>query len=160
IECVLELAVNERLSGGQTAIDKNGAENCFKGVGKGGSAVASTVRFLAATKNEVFAEAERAALFGKRAAGDRVCAGPWERAFVERGEMVVEIAREDELDDSVAEKLEALIVLSGRAVFVRDGGMSQGELEKRVVAEIVTQAFLKFAEVSHRRGAVIQPRWF
>ena len=74
----------------------------------------------------------------ERPAIDELRAGLGQRALVEGGELLIQLAREDELQDGVAKELEALIGLEGRVVLVGDRRVGQGELEQGGIAEDIT----------------------
>ena len=107
----LKFAQDEFLRGVKTAIEKNRAEHGFKGIGQRRGAFAAAVGFLAAAQMQMFAPRFSAAPCSARVlAVHQFGAGLGQRAFVEAGKFVVEFAGQDELEDGVAEKLEALVV--------------------------------------------------
>ena len=112
-------------------------------------AFASAVHFLAAAQNQMRAEAERAGVFGQRAAVDEFGARLGQRAFVERGKFFIKLVREDELQHGVAEKFQPLVVRRRRAAFVRDGRMRQRQPQQALVAERVAETGLEFGEFGH-----------
>lgn len=95
------------------AVEEDGAEECFVGVGEVGLAVAAAGGFFAAGEDEVFAEGDAFGLRGEGAAIDHLGAGFGEGAFADVGEAVVEFGGEDEAEDGVAEEFEALVVGEG-----------------------------------------------
>ncbi len=116
----MELAKNKFTCGIKAAIEKNRAEKGFKGICEGGGTVAATVDFFAATEDEMFAQAEMAGMFGKGATIDEFGAGFCERAFAKRGKILVELASENELKNSITQELEALVGLDWNTLFVGD----------------------------------------
>ena len=62
--------------------------------------------------------------------------------------MSVEIFRYDQLENGIAQKFEALIVLVISLFFVADTGMSQGLLEQGLIAKLVAEALLERFHVS------------
>ena len=94
-------------------------------------------------------QADGATVLGQHAAVDERGAALGERTFAVVGKFVVERVGEDELQDRVAEKLQALVGLDVRARFVRDAGMREGEAEEFLVLERVTDPGLKCAQVRH-----------
>ncbi len=77
------------------------------------------------------------------AAIDQFGAGLGQRAFAEGGEFVVKLARQHELEDGIAQEFEPLVVLHGRALFMRDGRVGEGETQQGGIAEPVVQPFLQ-----------------
>ncbi len=149
-EGVVEMLGDEFLGGGITSIQENGADHRFESIGEGGGAFAAAVGIFASAQQQVLTEAQAAALFGEGPPVDQFGAGLGERPFAKGGKTNVKVAREDKLQHGVAEKLKALIVLRGRALFVRDGGMRQRELEQREVGKRVAQSELEFTKIIHR----------
>ena len=86
----------------------------------------------------MLAQAQVPGALGQGAAIDQLGAGLGERAFTEAGELLVQFAREHELQDGVAQEFEALVGLGGGALLMRDRGMGQGEPQKGRVAKDVT----------------------
>jgi hypothetical protein len=97
----------------------------------------------------VIAESQTSALLSERATIDHLGAGLGKRTFANVWEFLVEFARQDELKDSVTEEFEALIVLNGGALLVRNGRMRQRQSQQIRIAESVTQAGLEFLDSWH-----------
>jgi hypothetical protein len=68
----------------------------------------------------VRADAQMPGALGQGPAIDEFGAGLGQRAFAEGGEFLIQLAREDELQDGVAKEFEPLIGLDGRALLMRD----------------------------------------
>jgi hypothetical protein len=120
----MELLKNEFTGGVKPAIKKNSAKKGFKGICERGGTISATVKFFASAQNEMFAQAKVASMFGEGAAIDKFGASFREGAFAERGEILVEFASQNELEDGVTEEFEALIGLDGNALFVGNRGVS------------------------------------
>jgi hypothetical protein len=116
----MELAKNEFTGGIKAAIEKNRAKEGFESICESGRTVAATVDLFAATEDEMFAEAKLAGVIGEGAAINEFCAGFCERAFAKRGEILVELASENELQHGVPEEFETLVGLDWNALFVGD----------------------------------------
>jgi hypothetical protein len=97
----------------------------------------------------MFAQRERAAMHGERAAIHQLGAGFGQRAFIEGGKFFVEFAGQRELQHGVAKEFEPLIVLDGRALLMRHGRMRQREAQQAFVAKRVSKAGLEGGEVGH-----------
>jgi hypothetical protein len=102
----------------KTAIEENRSEQRFESVRKSRSAFAATVEFFASAQEEMFAEAKLARVFGQSAAIDKFSAGFRQRTFAEGREILVKLPSENELEDRIAEELEALVGLDGNTLFV------------------------------------------
>ena len=105
------------------------------------------MEFFAPTEDEMLAEAKLPGVFGKRAAINEFGAGFRERALAKRGEILVELASENELKHSVTEEFEALVGLDRNALFMGDGWVSQSEPEEGSVVEGVTEKVLEIVVV-------------
>jgi hypothetical protein len=116
----MELAQNKFTGGIKAAVEKNRAEKGFESVRKSGRAVATTVEFFAPTEDEMLAEAKLAGVFCEGAAIDEFGAGFREGTFAEGGEILVELASKNELEDSITEEFEPLIGLDRNTLFVSD----------------------------------------
>lgn len=138
-----KMVQHELPGGAETAIEKNRAQHRFEGIGERGGALAAAVGFLAAADDEIFAKAEEPAFFREGAAVDKFGAGLGERAFVVSGKFFVQLLREHELEDGVAEEFEALVVLGGRALLVGDGRMGERELEQGGILKRMAEAGLE-----------------
>lgn len=125
------------------AVEEDGAEEGFVGVGEVGGTVAAAGGFFAAGKDEVFAKSEAFGLGGEGAAVDHLGAGFGERAFADAGEAGVEFAGEDEAEDRVAEEFQALVVRNDSGRFMCNGGVGKGEFQQVGLLELVAEAFLE-----------------
>ena len=105
------------------------------------------------------AESQRAPAGAQRAAVDQFGAGFGERAFVEVRKSFIQFPGQSELQHGVAEELEALVVLHGRAQFVGDGWMGHRELQEAFIAEGVTESDLQCSEVRHGSSSVRRRRF-
>ena len=143
------MAQNELARGLESAIEKDRAEQRLEGVGQRGGPLAAAVQFLAAAEDQMLPEAQFAALLGQRAAIDEFGAGLGQRAFAEGGKFFVQLARQHELQNGVAEEFQPLIRLHRRALLVRDRGMGQREPQQFQVAEDVAQPVLQFLVFGH-----------
>jgi hypothetical protein len=128
-ESAEELAQNEFACGLEPLVQEDSAQKRLEGVSQGRGALATAGDFLAAAEDEVAAEAELTGALGQAATVDEFGAGFGERTFAEAGELFVKFASQGKLEDSIAEKLEALIGLKGQALLVRDGGMCQSQTQ-------------------------------
>lgn len=88
-------------------------------------------------------------MHGQGATIDELGAGLGQRAFIEGRKFFVEFVGQRELQDGVAKKFQALIVLDGRSLFMRDGRMGQREPQQRFIAERVSKAGLEIGERGH-----------
>jgi hypothetical protein len=76
------------------------------------------MEFFASTQDEMLAEAELPRVVSEGASIHKFSASFGERAFAKRWKILIELASENELEDSVAEEFEPLIGLDGHALFV------------------------------------------
>jgi len=84
------------------------------------------------------AQAELTSMLGESAAIDEFGASFGEWAFPEGREILIELARENELEDGVTKEFEPLVRLDWHALFVGDRWMRQGEPQESPVAKSVT----------------------
>jgi hypothetical protein len=105
--------------------------------------------FLAAAEGQMGAEVHDGAVLGQGLAIDEFRPRLGQRPFVEGGKFFVKFAGEDELQDGVAEKLEPLVGLRGRALLVGDRRVRERELEQFQVAKCVSQFVLEFLVLGH-----------
>jgi len=145
----MKLAKNEFTGSLETAVEENRPEKGFERVRQSGGTLAPAVNFFASTQDEMLAEPELAGVFGKSATIDQLGASFGERAFAKGREILVELPSENELEDSVTEKFEALVGLHGNALFVRDGGMSQSKPQESRITKSVTELILEIVIVGH-----------
>jgi hypothetical protein len=68
----------------------------------------------------MFAEAKLVRVLGESTAIDEFSAGFRQRTFAEGGEILVKLARENKLEDRIAEELKALVGLDGDPLFMGD----------------------------------------
>ena len=109
----------------RAAVKQDGAEQRFDGVGEDGRALRAAGTQLAGTERQVRVDAERKADCGQRRLLDERRAGTAQIALGIVGPKLEEPARNREVEERVAEILEALVVGFGRAA------MRQREVEKR-----------------------------
>ena len=78
------------------------------------------------------------------------------------GKILIELAGENQTQHGVAQKFQSLIVLTSRAVFVRDRRMRERQAQEIFVPKTVAEADLKFGEVGHgdliNRGRLLRRR--
>lgn len=139
----LAVVENEPLGNGIIAVQVDGSDEGFKGIRKGGGTVAATVGFLAFAHEQVGAQIDAAGIGLERFAGDEPGAQLGEFALREGGEERVEKLGEDELNDGVAQELEALIVEVRLLRFVSQAGMSERFREEQGVPELVVNLLLE-----------------
>ena len=154
-----EFAQDEFTRHVEAAVQKNRAEQRLERVRQRGRAFPPAVHFLAVAQHQLRAEAERAGVFGQRAAVDELRARLGQRAFVEGGKFFIQLPGEDELQHRVAEKLEPLVVRGSslrfvaaggrRAAFMCDGRMRQREAQLAFVAKLITETVLKCGKIGH-----------
>jgi len=73
----------------------------------------------------MLAEVQMSRVLRERAAIDHFGAGFGQRPLAESRKLLVELARQHELEDSVAQELKPLIGLQRHALLVRDGRVRQ-----------------------------------
>ena len=155
----LELAEDEVAGGLEAAVEEDRAQQRLVSVGQRGGPLPAAVQLLAPAQDQVLANAKVPGAFGQGPAVDELGAGLGQRAFAEGGEFLIQLAREHELQDGVAQEFEALIGLDGRALFMRDRGMGQGELQQGGIAKDIAQPVLQFlVSGDGGHGAVVQAR--
>ncbi len=148
-ESAQELAKNEVARGFESPVNKNRPEQGLKGVCEGRRSLPAAVHFFATAKGEVGAEAQPPPVFGQGTAVDEFGAGFGEGAFANGREFFVELARQDELQDGIAEELEALVSLNRSALLVGNGGVGEREPQERRFAEGIAQLALEFSVFGH-----------
>jgi hypothetical protein len=107
------------------------------------------VQFLAAAEDQILSEAELASLHSQCPAIHQFGAGLGQRAFTESGKFFVELPRQHELQNGVAEKFQPLIRLHGGPLFVRHRRMREREPQQFQVVELVSEFFLEFLVFGH-----------
>src|SRR5207253_3394188 len=107
------------------------------------------MQLLAAAEDQMLAHPQVPSPLCKRAAIHQLGAALGQRAFAEIRKFLVQLARQYQLQHSVAEKLEALVGLERQALLVRDGWMSERQFEQSEVAKIVTQPMLQCGVIGH-----------
>src|SRR5690349_2297566 len=95
------------------------------------------------------AETKTAAMLGQRAAIDQLGAPFGQGTFAKGGKFFIEHSREDQLEDGVTQKLQALVSLHGRPFFVRHGRMRERQAKQIWIAEGVAEIGLERAVVGH-----------
>jgi hypothetical protein len=108
------------------------------------------VHFLAAAQDQIISQSETPALLGEGTPVDQLRPGFGERAFAKRGKIPVQLARQYELQNGIAQKLEPLVVLDRNALLVGNGGMRQRQSQQLRIPEMVAQLGLEIAWVSHK----------
>lgn len=116
----MKLAKNEFTGGLKAAVEKNRAEKRFESVRQSGGTFATAVQFFASTQDEMFAQTELASMVSEGASIDQLGASFGERAFAKGRKILIELASENELEDSITEEFEALVGLDRHALFVSD----------------------------------------
>ncbi len=66
-----------------------------------------------------------------------------QRTFAKLGELLIEFAGQDELEDGIAQEFKALIVLDGHALFMRHRRVRERKLEQAGIFENIAQAILQ-----------------
>jgi len=127
----------------EVAIEIHGTDERFEGVGQSGGALASAIGFFAASHHEVFADANALGQDAQPFAGDDAGADLGELAFAEALVLVEEVLGEDELENGVAEKLQALIIEMVALGFVAEAGMGERFRQEERIAEFVFDALFE-----------------
>ena len=149
-------AENEAADGFQIAVEIHGADQGLEGIGQSGGALASATGLLPATQHEVVAETKGRGVLFQALARDETGAEFGELSFAEGREKAVEVVGDDELQDRVAEELEALVVEMEGFAFERQAGVGEGLGEEEGVTELVADVPLQWIHVRGelRRGEV------
>lgn len=118
-EGIVKLAKNKVLCRLEPAIEKNGAEQRFKGVGQRRTSIPSAVQFFPSAEDEMLAYAQLARALRQRTAIHQFGPALRKRAFTKIWKFFVQLARQDKLQYRIAEKLKTLIGFESDTLFVR-----------------------------------------
>lgn len=146
---LLEKAKHELASRIKAAIQIHRANHRLKGIGYGGATASAAAGLLTAAEDDMLPQVQPAGLTGKRGPVHQLGARLGKRAFTELGKAGVQLAGDHELDDGVAEKFEALVVVLAAAGLVSEGRVGEGEGEKVPVAKAITESGFQFGKGRH-----------
>ena len=143
LEVVFHFLENETADCFQVAVEINRAEQGFERVAQGRIASPAAARFFAAAHQQMPAKIEAGGAHLERFARDE--ARPPRRQATFAGFAVTreEMLRDDELQDRIAEKFEALIIELRPLFFVRDARMSERFGEQLRIAKLIADAFFE-----------------
>lgn len=147
-----EQAEDDGARAGPASFKEDGAEDGLDGIGEDGAALAALAVFLTTAEDEVIAQAEAERDGLEMMAIDELGAERGEAAFGQGGEAAVEFLGDGELEDGVAEKLEALVVGEMLALFVAEGGVGERLAEKLGVGKDVAETALKLIQIGAHDG--------
>ena len=99
---------------------------------------APPIQFFPPAEDQALAEFKAPAVLRQRPAIHQLGAGFGQRAFAKDWEFFVENARQNQLQDGVPQKLEALIVLSIVAVLVGDGRVGERQTQELPISKRVS----------------------
>lgn len=143
VELGASFTEEETAGGLEATIHVNRPDNAFEGVGQCGRPVAAAAGFLAPSHHEVVAEPQFAREDAERGTGDESGAQFGQAAFAEIREQAEEVLGDDQLDDGVAEELQALVVKCVGLALKRNAGVCQRLRKQQGVAELVSQPSLQ-----------------
>src|SRR6185437_7993350 len=138
--------------GVKTGVEKNRAQQRFERISQRRGTLASAAAFLAAAEDQVFTQAQPAPSAGQHAAVDHLSPRLGQRPLAQRGKFFIKLAGKDKLQHCVAEEFQALVVLHGGALLMRDRRMRQCEAQQAFITERVTEAGLKGVQIRHNRN--------
>ena len=155
LEVLARFGEDDAAHGDVIAVEIHGADERLVGVGEGGGALTAAAGFLAASHHEIAAEIDIGGVHTEAFATDELGAQFGEVAFRVVGEMVEEVLGKDELEDGVAEELQALIIEMVPLRFVAQTGMRERLREEERVAELVVKALFErvHAGAENKRAA-------
>ena len=132
-----DLAADEGGGGGEAAVEIDGGDHGFEGVGEDGGLAAAAVAILTAAEAKEAAELEAACDAGEVIAADDGGAEAGEVAFLGGGELAQEGLGGGEAEDGITEEFELLVVDEaggGRGFFGRNGLAVRGGLLGHVLS--------------------------
>ena len=132
-------AAHGLLGGGEIGIEADGGQQGFHGVGQDGGAVEAAAFEFAHAQIQRVAHAHAAGDFGKHVLVDQIGAQAGEFAFAIAGEGVEQHFGHAVIEDGVADKLEAFVVL-GAVAAVGERLLEEAGILK-AVAEVALQLF-------------------
>ena len=125
LEILFHFLENKTADSLEIAVEIDRAEERFKGVAEGGSALPAAARFFAAPHQQMPAEVERGRADLERFARDQTRPAGREAAFSRFAIAREEVFGNDELEDGVAEEFKPLIVELLSLPFMRHTRMSE-----------------------------------
>ena len=151
IEVRTESPEYEIARGVETGIQKHRADHGLEGVGQRRGAFPSPVQLLALAQDQGVAQGQIASALGQRAAIHQLGPGLGQRPFAEVGKLLEQRARQDQLEDGVAEELQPLVCLNRSALFVGNGRMGERKSQQIHIVEFEFQKALEIVELGHFR---------
>ncbi len=112
------------------------AQQCLECIRQDRRTIAPALRLLATAQNQMLTQPEPARLFGQKTAVGQSCSRPRHRPFGKSRIPSVQLTRQHQLQNSIAQKLKPLIVSRTRAL-VRDGTwVRESRSQQFVVAKL------------------------
>ena len=149
-----DVLFDEGAGGVESAVEVEGGDDGFEGVGEQGGLLAAAALLFSAAEAEVSAEVDAGGDFAEMTAADEGGAEAGELAFARGGEAVEEGFGDGQAEDGVAEELELLVVGGGVGERVGFGLVGEG-----AVGESPGEEFGALeAVVERRRRRALLPR--
>src|SRR4030095_2729226 len=114
---------NELASGGKIAVEINCTHNCFEGISQSGSARPPAASFLPSPHQQMATEIECLSVGLERFTRNQTGAQFSQPAFLFVRKMRIEVFRDYKLQNRIAQKFQALIVVVITLFFVAETGM-------------------------------------
>ena len=153
LEFVFHFLENETPDGLEIAVEVNRANERFKGVAQRGIASPATARFFAAAHQQVPAKIEAGRVHLERFTRDEARPAGRQPTFPGFAVTREEVLGDDELQNSIAQELEALVVELRPLLFMRDARMSERLREELRILKLITNAFFERVHEGDRQGA-------
>ena len=150
---VFHFLKDEAPDGLEITVEVNRAKKRFKGVAQRGIALPTTARFFAAAHQQVTAKIETGCAHLERFTRDEARSAGRQTTFSSFAVTRKEVLGDDELQDSVAQKLETLVVELRPLLFMRDARMSERLDEELWILKLITNAFFERVHEGDGQGA-------
>jgi hypothetical protein len=137
----------------EIAVEVNRAKERFKGVAQRGIASPATARFFAAAHQQVPAKIEAGRAHLEGFARDEARPAGRQTTFPSFAVTREQVLGDDELQDSVAQEFETLVVELRPLLFMHDARMSERLGEELRILKLITNAFFERVHEGDRQGA-------
>ena len=152
-EVVFHFLENETPDGLEIAVEVNRAKERFKGIAQCGIASPATARFFAAAHQQVPAKIETGRAHLERFTRDEARPAGRQATFPGFAVTREEVLGDDELQNSIAQELETLVVELQQLPFMRDARMSERLGQELRILKLITNAFFERVHEGDRQGA-------